>query len=179
MDEELKENVKSPSTWRRALFMVLYAVFYGFGEAVLFLVVVFQFLHSLFTGGRNEMALEFSENLCAWLYEVMLYLTYNSEDQPFPFGPWPNESVFAQSPLYDTDQDDFDDDDIDDLRDDSASAVGADRGPELEVVKAASPARPASPVPPAEPESVAADASTAASEPAVDGSGQPDEPRRP
>ena len=169
MEEELKENVKSPSTWRRALFMVLYAVFYSFGEAVLFLVVVFQFLHSLVTGERNEMVLEFSENLCAWLYEVLLFLTYNSKDQPFPFGPWPNESVYARSPLYDSGQDGLDEYDPDDLADDSAPAVGAERAPELEVVKPPQPTSSASPEPPVAP---------ATTEPPVAPADQADETRR-
>ena len=168
MDDELKDNVKSPSTWRRGFFMALFFVFYGVGEALLFLIVLFQFLHSLIAGSRNDVLLEFSENLCTYLYEVMLYVTYNAEERPFPFAPWPNEEAYAEAPLYEDDDDDpdlFDADIVDDMRGDAA--------PELEVVRdGMTPSSPVAPTPaavesPAEPAAVEPAVPTAPAEPSV------------
>ena len=156
MDDELKDNVKSPSTWRRGLFMVLFFVFYGFGEALLFLIVVFQFLHSLIAGDRNEALLEFSENLCAYLYEIMLYVSYNSEERPFPFAPWPSEEEYAQAPLFEDRQDD----ELD-IESDTAESVRADSAPELEVVRDV-PVAATPPTPPEGPGNPAAAAEPAA-----------------
>ena len=171
MAHDLKENVKSTSTWRRALYMVLYAVFYGFGEAVLFLVVVFQFLHSLFTGERNEMVLEFSENLCAWLYEVMLYLTYNSEDQPFPFAPWPNEVDSAQAPAFEGE--DVRTEGDDDFAEDERASESV---PEFEGVMGEGPTEPVVPAPVVRTEPPSEPAVPEEPERSADGSGTSSQP---
>ena len=162
MDDELKDNVKSPSTWRRGLFMVLFFVFYGFGEALLFLIVVFQFLHSLIAGDRNEALLEFSENLCAYLYEIMLYVTYNSEERPFPFAPWPSEEEYAQAPLFE----DRLDEELD-IESDRAGSVRADTAPELEVVRDV-PVAATPPTSPETPEKPVAEEPAAAGGPAAE-----------
>ena len=71
--------------WLRGLFMLLFVVFYNVAEALALLVALFQFLHTLVTGTRNERLLDFGEYLSRYIYDVMAYLTYQSEDRPFPF----------------------------------------------------------------------------------------------
>ena len=56
-----------------------------------YLIVIFQFFHTLLTRKPNTPVLDFSENLCAYLYEILLYLSFNSHELPFPFTDWPNE----------------------------------------------------------------------------------------
>jgi len=91
MDKELKQNLTATDTWVRALFMLLFLFVYGVAKAVFYLIVIFQFFHALITRHANDSLLDFSENLCAYLYEILLYLAFNSHDLPFPFADWPNE----------------------------------------------------------------------------------------
>ena len=92
MDEDLKQNLTATDTWVRGFFMVLFVIIYGIAEAVLYLIVIFQFFHTLLTRKPNNSVLDFSENLCAYLYEILLYISFNSHELPFPFADWPNES---------------------------------------------------------------------------------------
>lgn len=71
--------------WLRGLFMALFVVFYNVAEALALLVALFQFLHTLVTGARNERLLDFGAYLSHYIYDVMAYLTYQTEDRPFPF----------------------------------------------------------------------------------------------
>lgn len=89
MDHELKENLKQKKTWLRGLYMLLFAIFYSVAEIVILVVVVFQFLLALFTARTNARLVLFGKSLSTYVYQVMLYLTFNSEDKPFPFGEWP------------------------------------------------------------------------------------------
>ena len=57
---------------------------------VMFAVVVFQFLSVLFTSDTNPNLLSFGQALSCYQYQIMLFLTYNSEEQPFPVGSWPS-----------------------------------------------------------------------------------------
>ena len=100
MDEDLRKNLTSAGTWVRGVFMVLFAIVYGVAIGVLFLIIPFQFCHTLFVGKPSDPLLDFSENLCAYLYEILLYVSFNSDERPFPFAPWPNERArYAEEPV--------------------------------------------------------------------------------
>lgn len=84
----IKQNLKSRAIWLRLLYMLLFAVIYGITELVLFVVVLFQFIHS-FTGRVNKNLREFGQSLGTFIYQIVQFLTYNTEELPFPFGDWP------------------------------------------------------------------------------------------
>lgn len=90
MDPEIKENLASTSTWGRALFMVLFGIIYSIAKIVLLSVVFIQFCFVLFTRTTNERLLCFGGELSEFIYRIFLYLTYNSEEKPFPFDNWPS-----------------------------------------------------------------------------------------
>jgi hypothetical protein len=85
------DNFLTKGTWIRGLYMVLFVVFYSIAEILVTAVVVFQFLHVLFTGRQNERLLSFGNSLSIYVYEMMSFFTYNSEEKPYPFGEWPVE----------------------------------------------------------------------------------------
>ncbi len=89
MTSDVKENVKSQSTWIRGLYMLLYLVFYTIAEVVLFAVVAFQFLMQLFTGRTNERLRKLGQGLSTYIYQILQFVNFNSEYHPYPFGAWP------------------------------------------------------------------------------------------
>lgn len=89
MSDEMKKNISDVNIWKRALFMLLFAILYGLAEVVIWAVVVFQFLVVLFTGGKNGRLLEFGQKLTTYIYQIVLFQTFNTEAHPFPFGDWP------------------------------------------------------------------------------------------
>ena len=87
---DIEANLKSRSTWLRLLFMIILGFIYGLSRFVVGAVVVLQFLWVLFTGETNERMLVFGRSLSTYTYQLLLYLTYNSEERPFPFDlDWP------------------------------------------------------------------------------------------
>ena len=89
MDEDIKTNLRSKSIWVRGLFMLLFAVLYGVAEIVLLVVAVFQFGHALITGRPNDNATAFGYALGRYIFDITRFVTFNIEDKPFPFSPWP------------------------------------------------------------------------------------------
>ena len=88
--EAIRENVKSGSTWLRLFFMLVVAFLYGVSRVVVTAVVVLQFFWVLFTGSRNEALLEFGQSLATYTYQVVAYLTFVTEERPFPIdAEWP------------------------------------------------------------------------------------------
>lgn len=90
-DANLKENVSRRSIWIRLVFMIVMGIAYGVAEIVAFAVVVFQFLSSLFTGQHNERLAHFGRNLGRYFQQITLFMTFATEEKPFPFGQWPDE----------------------------------------------------------------------------------------
>jgi hypothetical protein len=88
-DARLEDNLKSKSTWLRLLFMIVFVVLYGVSRIVVITVVVVQFLWVLFTGKPNERLSRFGLSLAIYTYQIVSYLTFNTERQPFPFTDWP------------------------------------------------------------------------------------------
>lgn len=92
MNEELKEHVTNTGVWMRLLFMALFGIIYTVSRVVLLIVVVAQFLWLLITGSTNPRLLSFGGQLATFVYQILRYLTFNSETRPFPFADWPNDS---------------------------------------------------------------------------------------
>jgi hypothetical protein len=90
MRDEVKQNLRNRTTWWRVLYMLLFTVFYCVARIVIATVILFQLFSVLVTGATNERLLMLGQNLSTYVYQIMLFLTFNSDDKPYPFGDWPN-----------------------------------------------------------------------------------------
>lgn len=90
MENPLKEKLTARTTWMRALYMLLFAVLYSVAEFVLVVVMLFQFGSRLITGEVNARLLEFSQGLATYIYQIVQFLCFNSEEHPYPLAPWPH-----------------------------------------------------------------------------------------
>lgn len=90
MKEEIKQRLQKNEIWQRGLYMLFFIFIYGVSKFVVIGVMLFQFLTIILTGNVNEQLLRFGQNLSTYLYQVTLFLTYNSEQRPFPFSVWPD-----------------------------------------------------------------------------------------
>ncbi len=87
---EFGENLKSRSTWIRLLFMLIVIALLVVSRLVVFPVVALQFFWVLFTAETNKRLTAFGHSLALYTCEIIDYLTYNTDDKPFPFdNDWP------------------------------------------------------------------------------------------
>lgn len=91
MKDEIKQRLQKTETWMRGLYMLLFIFVYGLVEFVIILVMLFQFVSIVLSGHTNAQLLKFSQNLAAYVYQIITFLTFNSEQLPFPFSAWPDE----------------------------------------------------------------------------------------
>jgi Domain of unknown function (DUF4389) len=89
---DIKENAKNVDVWTRGLFILIYGVIFYFLFFLIWLVVIFQFLMKLFTTELNDQLLDFSDSLTKYVSQILLYITFKSEERPFPFSPWPSDA---------------------------------------------------------------------------------------
>ena len=86
--DEIKKNLQSQSVWMRGLYMFFFLIAYGIAEGLIFAIVLFQFAFNLITSASNERLIDLGRQLSEYVYKIMLYLTFVSEDKPFPFSDW-------------------------------------------------------------------------------------------
>jgi len=69
--------------------MLLFAVLLVAARMVITLVVILQFLVVLVSGDDNENLRNLGQGLGKWVYQAVMFLTFNSDSKPFPFDEWP------------------------------------------------------------------------------------------
>ena len=90
----IEENLKSKATWTRLLFMVICYALAGIASFVGTFVVVLGFLWLLFTGEINRQLQQVGQSIAAYIYEIIRFLTFNTDERPFPLGgDWPSGSA--------------------------------------------------------------------------------------
>lgn len=73
------------NTWIRFAYMVLFTILLMAARLVISLVVLVQFVFVLVTGSDNENLRNLGQGLGRWVYQTVMFLTFNSESKPFPF----------------------------------------------------------------------------------------------
>ncbi|MFK7814998.1 MAG: DUF4389 domain-containing protein [Gammaproteobacteria bacterium] len=91
-ESSFAKNLKSKPIWMRLLFMLVITFFYSVSRVVVGAVIIVQFLWVLFTGETNLKLQMLGISLATYTNQIILYLTFNTEERPFPFdADWPNQ----------------------------------------------------------------------------------------
>lgn len=92
-EEDLKKNVKDKDTWLRFIYLVVFGIAFYLSILLTFAASIFQFLAKLFSGAAFGGLAEFGDNLAAYQGQVTRYLTFASEEKPFPFAAFPSKKA--------------------------------------------------------------------------------------
>ena len=96
--DELVENLKRPSLWKRVFFTLGFALLFNIILVPLVLLMVLvQVAFSLFAGEKNSNLADLSEKLVAYLVEVLGFLLFTTEHKPFPFKDFPGSGEINTS----------------------------------------------------------------------------------
>ncbi len=90
MKEEIKQRLEKNETWQRGFYMLFFIFIYGVSKFIIIGIMLFQSATIILTGKTNEQLLKFGQNLSTYLYQITIFLTFNSEQRPFPFSEWPD-----------------------------------------------------------------------------------------
>ncbi|MCU7939620.1 MAG: DUF4389 domain-containing protein [gamma proteobacterium symbiont of Bathyaustriella thionipta] len=96
MSDDIKEPYKNRDVWLRGLYMLIFMFLLGLVKFVAFAVILFQFLTVLFTTKTNKQLVRFGRSLSIYQYQIMIFLTYNSEEHPFPMSEWPEPLTLSE-----------------------------------------------------------------------------------
>ena len=86
--EKVKENVQKPYIWNRFFYMVILLIAFNLAKLILYSTMILQFASRLISTKKLDKLDPLAIELSHYLKNVMLYLTFNSEQKPFPFADW-------------------------------------------------------------------------------------------
>ena len=88
----LSENIKEPSIWVNFFLKVIYLIFLNFIIPFLGFVTLLQLLFSLGSKKPNNNLISFSKKLSIYIYQIINFITYSSDERPWPFNAFPDEA---------------------------------------------------------------------------------------
>ena len=88
MQEQINQNLKKLGTWKRIAFMLVFSVIVGLVRILLWAVILLQVASTLLTGSVNTNILNFGRSLSAYLYHILIFITFNTDQTPFSFADW-------------------------------------------------------------------------------------------
>ena len=97
MDEELKKHIREPKTWLRGVYILLFLVFYSVAKIVIFAIIIFQFVLTVVTGKTNKRLVRLGLSLSTYSYQILTFLTFNTDYHPYPFGAWPSGTAIEKT----------------------------------------------------------------------------------
>ena len=73
----------------RGAYMLGMAIILSFIRPITLLLSFGQFIHVLVRKETHPTLLSFGHSLAQYNYEIISFITFNTEDKPFPFSAWP------------------------------------------------------------------------------------------
>ena len=88
--DNIVDNLKEVSAWIRVLFMFAFAiVLYLIIAPVILVLMIVQALFVIITGASNTNLRFLGAALSKYIFQVLQFLSYNSNTKPFPFSDFP------------------------------------------------------------------------------------------
>jgi len=96
-ETQLKNNIKNSNQWIRIAQMILFVIILYITMMVVGGVILIQVLFALITGSDNQNLRQFAVDVTRYVNQILLFLTYNTSDKPFPFKGWGEEVSQSES----------------------------------------------------------------------------------
>jgi hypothetical protein len=92
MNEQKKDifsNALSSAFWMKTLYVLGFYFLYKILQILVSILVVVQWLSCLIYSERNQRITEFSGSLSQYIFTILRYITYVSDQKPYPLSDWP------------------------------------------------------------------------------------------
>jgi hypothetical protein len=95
MKDQFKDLLAPDGLLSRLLYIVLFSVIFYLCIFILLALVIFQFLHLVLTGEKNDKVTDFAGDFSKYMGSISAYVSLASERKPFPFQDWKEDTMPA------------------------------------------------------------------------------------
>jgi len=89
----MSQNYENKNAWMRVLFVVLFWIVFYVTQLVIAAVVAAQCAFTIFSGKPNHNLLKFGDMLAKYIQDILRYVTFNTDERPFPFNEFPKSDL--------------------------------------------------------------------------------------
>jgi hypothetical protein len=87
--EEVNKSTHPKADLTRVVYMILYLIIGKIISMILFVIAVGQLIYSWISGSPNEKILSFSQSMGEYVKQIVLYISFNTDEKPWPSADWP------------------------------------------------------------------------------------------
>ena len=89
----MTEQYQGQTAWQRVLFVVLFWIVFYVAQMVVAAVAIAQCVFVLLTNNPNAQLLKFGDSLGKYIHVILRFVTFNSDQRPFPFTDFPKADL--------------------------------------------------------------------------------------
>ena len=89
----MTDQLNNQTGWQRILFVIIFWVVFYVAQMVVAAVAVAQCVFYLLTDNPNEQLMKFGDSLSKYIHDILRYVTFNSDQRPFPFTDFPKPDL--------------------------------------------------------------------------------------
>lgn len=89
MAEPNQSNLTNPDLWIRLVYMLLFWVLSWLARAAVLVISLIQCVLALVNGETNANLRNLGQGIARWTEQNYLFLTFVSDEKPYPFQDWP------------------------------------------------------------------------------------------
>ncbi len=79
----------------RILYVILFCIVFSFMDVILAIIALLQSIISVVSGEPNEALKDFGARLGIYIKQIAEFVSFNTDDMPFPFSDWPESQQNA------------------------------------------------------------------------------------
>lgn len=76
----------------RIVYVILFCIIFSFMDLLLALIALLQSVIAVVSGEPNEAIKDFGARLGIYLKQIAEFVSFESDEMPFPFSDWPERS---------------------------------------------------------------------------------------
>ncbi|BCS95292.1 hypothetical protein DSLASN_09240 [Desulfoluna limicola] len=92
MQAQFDRNTGVMNQGKRALFMLAFWIASRIALAIVIALALFQLIWTVITRSPNDKIIRFGRSLGAYLSQIVNFLTYTTDQKPWPFQDWPDHA---------------------------------------------------------------------------------------
>jgi len=89
----MTEPYKGQTGWQRVLFVALFWLVFYVAQMIVAAVAIAQCIFVLISNNPNEQLLKFGDSLGKYIHDILRFVTFNSDQRPFPFSDFPKPDL--------------------------------------------------------------------------------------
>lgn len=91
MNQTINNIIAKDKLWKRLLYIIAFLIINSLLKGVVVLTAIAQFVHILLKDTPNPAIKEFSQGLSNYSYSITRFVTFLSDEKPFPLSSWDNK----------------------------------------------------------------------------------------